>query len=134
VRVKLYSCHTWHQEELVREFFLPSAKDKFEVVIKKMEDTTNSKQIFFGTSNFKTIVLKKVEFILDVIRQERGRVFVYSDVDVQFFSPAEKALTQSLANQDIVMQQDSDKKCFVPGFSPAGQTPVPSGYGKVFTN
>ena len=52
-------------------------------------------------------VVRKVETILRAIRENWGRVFIWSDVDVQFFGPIGAWAEAATRELDIVFQVDA---------------------------
>jgi hypothetical protein len=52
---------------------------------------------------------KKLEIILEIINARIDDIFIFSDVDVQFFGPLTDLVTHHIYNNDIVTQKDPSK-------------------------
>lgn len=61
-------------------------------------------------------VLFKAEIIINTIKKNWRDVFVYSDVDVQFFRPTKTILLNAIQNYDIVCQKDDPYGSLCAGF------------------
>jgi hypothetical protein len=61
-------------------------------------------------------IMFKSEIILESIKKYWGEVFLYSDVDVQFFRPAKEILLKAIENHDIACQADDPYGLLCSGF------------------
>jgi len=85
---------------------LPSLTGEFDLIIKK----ANSEGGFYQTAKFSDTVVEKANIIIDAIQENWGEVFVYSDVDIQFFKkPVKSILLEQINGYDIACQ------CDIPG-------------------
>ena len=112
-KMKLLYVHTPSHEKLVKEYFLPSLQPEYEL-IQYSKNQFGSGQ-FMG-EDWSRAVLFKCECIIDAIRQNIGDVFVYSDVDLQYFGPTKKHLLKAIENCDIACQLDDPSGNFCTGF------------------
>lgn len=96
-------CSEGHRP-LLDEWFLPTLQDDYGVVI---HDCRASHGGAYMEDAWTEVVKFKSEKIIEAIRRNWGRVFVYSDVDVQFFAPTWPAIEVAIADKDIVCQLDS---------------------------
>ena len=58
----------------------------------------------------------KVDLLVDAIRDNWGTIFVYSDIDVQFFQPFENKVPQLIGENHLVVQRDSPQGHLCAGF------------------
>ena len=103
--MKLYTFYTPSHETLYRKWFLPTLQDDFEVRAVRYEQVDGGEQ--YGTSAFNTTMLHKVDLILEAIRENWGKIFVYADVDIQFFAPIEEDVIKLMEGYDMVIQKNS---------------------------
>jgi hypothetical protein len=104
--MKLYSFYTESHNVLLNEWFLPSLKDNYELVLKKYPQVGDPKQKY-GTVEFNRSMLYKVDLIIEAIKENWGSIFIYSDVDVQFFQPTESIILKEIKGKDMVIQRDT---------------------------
>jgi len=102
-RVKLYTCYTDSHEVLFKEWFLPSIQDDYDIVVKKFEQTCQSAK--FLEKGWKDTTLKKVDLIIQAVKETMGAVFIWSDPDIQFFTKTKDILLRALEGHDIVCQR-----------------------------
>jgi len=102
--VSLYVMVTPSHEKFFREWFLPSLKDNYKLVVKRREQgKCNGVQMSPGWTK---TVLKKVDIILEAIEENWGKPFVFSDVDIQFFRPTWPTLAALLKDNDMLFQSE----------------------------
>lgn len=104
--MKLYALYTPSHEALAKEWFLPSLRDDYELHVARQPQTGASDDHRYGTRAFNRATLAKVELIIQAIDDNRDDVFVFSDVDIQFFRPARESLEASIRGRDIAFQQN----------------------------
>jgi len=94
-RIPLYCVRTATHEPLYREWFAPSLEriGGFELRPAYCDTTPGGR---YREPSWSRAILAKSEVILGAIRDCPDRPFVYSDVDVQFFRPAARALLSAL--------------------------------------
>ncbi len=91
-KIKLYSFYTPSHEILLKKYFLPSIKDDYNVIIKKISEQSCSTATFYS-QNWYLAVANKADLIIDAIKENWGDFFIYSDVDIQFFKPTKPYIT-----------------------------------------
>ncbi|MDZ7842072.1 MAG: putative nucleotide-diphospho-sugar transferase [Gammaproteobacteria bacterium] len=61
-------------------------------------------------------VIFKCDRIVDAIRENRGEIIVYSDVDIQFFGPVKESILKAMKNREVACQLDSPAGILCTGF------------------
>jgi len=107
-RLKLYSLCTPSHEILKDNYFLPSIKDDFEIIIKHFDQKCKSAK--FMSSGWNSIMINKVDVILAAIKENWNKIFIYSDVDIQFFKSFKNKISDLIQDKDIVIQK-ADPSC-----------------------
>jgi hypothetical protein len=96
------------------DWFLPTLVDDFEVHIEEVDAPSAPHE--YGTQFFRELLLKKVECMLRAIELNRGQIFLFSDIDIQFFAKIEDPLLRALQGYDIAFQQDDPEGMICTGF------------------
>jgi len=102
--MKLYAVCTEGNKKLLNEWFLPSMMDRFDVNVIELKGTDDGD---YMSNNYVKILAKKHDIVIDAIKENWGNVFIFSDVDIQFFKPVEKDLLTAIDGHDIVCMRDS---------------------------
>lgn len=114
---KLLVFHTPSHDNMFNKYFKTSfdkyLKDEFELVVARGEQICESAT--FKNSKWSESVAEKVKFVYEFIKNDKSDFFVFSDVDVEFFSPIKKHLVEELGDMDIAFQNDS-KNVLCSGF------------------
>jgi len=113
-KIKLYAIYTPSHEILKNNYFLPSIQDDFELIIEECEQTCPSAT--FLSTGWTDTTIKKIDLILRAIEENWGNIFIFSDVDIQFFGPIEKIITHLMKNNDLVIQKNSPDGVLCTGF------------------
>ena len=103
-KMKLYSFYTPTHKILKDEHFLPTLQDDYEVIIEFYDEKAGCPSGEYGTLGFNQTVLKKADLMIRAIRENWGKVFVYADVDIQFFSSVEQLILKAVENHDMAFQ------------------------------
>ncbi len=111
--MKLIGIYTKSHQVLKDEWFLPTLKDDYHV---QLHASKLSGQGRYMEDDWVKGVILKSDIIIEAIRENWGDVIVYSDMDVQFFSPTKKLILSSIKNQDIVCQKDTPTGALCTGF------------------
>jgi hypothetical protein len=114
-KIKLYAFYTPSHTVFVDKWFLPSIKDDYEMIISFFEEQECSTAQFMN-EGWKKTTLKKVDMIINAIQENWGKMFVYSDVDIQFFRPTQETILNLIQDNDIVIQRDNPKGQACTGF------------------
>jgi hypothetical protein len=111
--MKLICTYSPSHEGLLYEWFLPSLQDDYEVQSHRSDIRGQGD---FLSRDWTEGVLFKANMIVEAIRQNWDDIFVYSDVDVQFFGKTRPAILQALGDRDIVCQLDAPCGTLCTGF------------------
>ena len=116
IATRMYLFFTPSHEQLFTEFFLPSLQDDYELVINRYEQISES--AMYMQEGWNQTVIKKIEMIINACKKNNGEIFLYSDVDIQFFKPTREVVFNIMANPniDIVIQQDHPSGTACTGF------------------
>jgi hypothetical protein len=112
---KLYCIYTPQFQTLYEEYFLPSLKDDFEVVVRKypQECPTGT----FQSPGWDRTMLRKLELLHEAILEHwDNQVFFYSDIDIIFLKPILEIALAHLGEKDFVIQQGWPRKRLCAGF------------------
>lgn len=110
---RLYTLATPSHQVLHDEWFRPSLQDDYAVEMRSMAQVGASKDHVCGTQAFNQTMVAKVRLMLDAIRENWGGVFVYSDVDIQFFGKTEPLIDEAMKDLDVVAQRDAHARMSV---------------------
>lgn len=102
--MKLFTLYTPSHEILYRDWFLPSIKDDFEIEA-KLVDQLGSTADYLGPGWTK-VTIQKIELVLRAIEENSGEIFVFADVDIQFFRPVISKLLDVLGDFDMAFQKN----------------------------
>ena len=103
-KMKLYFFHTPSHEQLKDDWFLRSLKDDFELC--PGSHAQIGPEGTYLEPGWPETMGKKIAYIVQMIRENLGKVVIFSDVDVQFFSPVREILLREIQNKDIVLIRD----------------------------
>ena len=108
--MKIYTFYTESHSDLFDNYFLPSVPKNLEVVAKKFPQECSG---VFMDSGWMLTMGKKLEYIIESIRECWGGVFIHSDCDVQFFGSFERDILEQLGGKDIAGQRElrADEMC-----------------------
>ena len=111
--MKLYGIATPSHSVLKDKWFLKTLKDDYEVVIVPFDLVRGGN---FKDANFLRAVRAKVDLILRAIQENWNQIFIFSDVDIQFFKPTKRIVLDLMDGKDMVIQRDSPKGMMCTGF------------------
>ena len=111
--MKLISMYTESHRVFKDKWFLPSLKDDYDVDMNFCDEHQGGA---YMEESWCRAVIFKVETIIQAIRKNWGEIFVYSDVDIQFFQPTQALLLEALHGYDIVCQRDDPYGYLCSGF------------------
>ncbi len=111
--MKLVGMYTESHRVFKDNWFLPSLKDDYDVDLAFCEQEQGGA---YMEASWCQAIIFKVKTILRAIEQNRGDVFVYSDVDIQFFQPTQKVLLEQMGEFDIICQRDDPYGYLCAGF------------------
>ncbi len=113
-KIRLYAIYTPSHAILKDNYFLPSIQDDFELIVEAVEQTSPSAT--FMSQGWTKTTIKKVELIIRAIKENWGSVFIFSDVDIQFFAPIQDILLFLIKDNDIIMQKNNPEGVLCTGF------------------
>lgn len=101
--MKIYTYYTESHKPFFDNYFSKSVTD-LEIVSFEgdQECITGS----YYQEGWKQTTMKKVDVFIKACEENQGQVFVYSDVDIQFFGPVKEILLDELGEFDIAIQND----------------------------
>ena len=110
--MKIYSCYSRSHKILWDNFFLPSLPKDVKLVSEYHPQICESAWLY--SENWVEAVRKKILFIMNAIEQNMGKIFVFSDCDVQFFGSISEQMKKELSDFDLAFQ--SVKGAYCTGF------------------
>lgn len=113
-KMRMYALYTPSHEILKDKFFLPSIQDDFEIVLEFAEQTSSA--ACFMSAGWTDTTLRKVELIIRAVEENWGDIFIFSDVDIQFFAPIQDIILELMEGKDIIMQRNNPEGVLCTGF------------------
>lgn len=101
-------------ETLYQDYFLPSLKDDFEIVLKKPPQECPTG--WFRSTGWENTMLRKLELLQEAIKENWNQIFFYSDIDIIFLKPILEESLICLGSHDFVVQQGWPRKKLCAGF------------------
>jgi hypothetical protein len=98
-KIKLYSVYTEEVINLKRNFE-NTFQDDWEVMLDNWGKFGEEGD--YATSSFKSFTRKKIQFIVDKIKQNWDDIIIWSDIDIQFFGQCTSLIMGVLADKDIL--------------------------------
>lgn len=116
--ISMYTFYTPSHKVFVEEWFIPTLEEindeGITLVIKEYPQECASGKVF--SSGWQDTMLRKVDIIRKAIKDNWGKVIIYSDIDVQFIRPFSKIALKALGDKDIVFQRDTPSGTVCAGF------------------
>lgn len=101
--MKIYTYYTSSHKPFFDNYFSKTVQDlEIVSVYGDQECPTGS----YYKDGWKDTTMKKVDVFIKACSENLGDVFVYSDVDIQFFGPLKQVLLDELGDFDIAIQND----------------------------
>jgi len=60
--------------------------------------------------------IRKVDLIIRAIKENWGSIFIFSDVDIQFFCPIQKRIFELMEGKDMIIQKNAPNGVLCSGF------------------
>ena len=111
--MKLLTVYTQSHRQMLEEWFLPTLQDDYELS-SFFCDVEGGGQ--YLQEDWSRAVLFKSRKIIETIKENMGRVFVYADVDIEFFGPTKPEILNAIEQKDIVCQLDNPYGDLCTGF------------------
>jgi hypothetical protein len=102
--VPLYTLYTPSHQVLFDRYFLPTLPDDVELRAEFFDNPGNG---YIHDISYWRGIVRKVEIILDAIENNWGSVFIWCDVDAQFFGSFAEWVVRTIRRHDIVFQIDA---------------------------
>ena len=112
-KIKIYCYHTSSYEILTKKFLIPSITE-YRPVFKVEQD--EGRISFFKDKKWPDVTVKKTEFIIQAVKENMGKIFIFTDPDVQFLNNTKEAVLTALNGKDIVFQKDDPGGTACTGF------------------
>ncbi|MFH1876127.1 MAG: putative nucleotide-diphospho-sugar transferase [Candidatus Omnitrophota bacterium] len=112
--MKLYCYYTSAYEVLLQEWFLPSLKDDYTVILKR--DDYGESCVMYKDKGWHHITREKTNFIISAIKDTWGDIFVFTDPDTQFFKETKQIVLRLSKHNDLVFQRDNPQGVLCSGF------------------
>lgn len=115
-KLNLYTFYSKSHAVLKDDWFAPSIQrinDNLNVTIRFIDQLGNGN---YGTKEFNRTMLDKIDLIDDAIKENWGGIFVYADIDIQFFRPFSNIIREMLKKYDMVIAKDSPQGTCCAGF------------------
>ena len=113
--MKIYTIHSESHNELYKNFFIPSLPKDLELcshLIPQECETANFKE-----HGWKRTCYRKTEIFLKACDENTNDIFVFSDVDIQFFDTnIVSILLDELSDYDLACQYDTGYLPYCSGF------------------
>jgi hypothetical protein len=103
--MKLYTVYSHSHKYLHDNYFIKTLPDEFELISTEIPQECESGE--FYKEGWDKTCYRKVELFLKACEENMGGVFVYSDVDIQFFGKIKDVLIKELRFFDIACQHDT---------------------------
>ncbi len=114
-KIKLYAIYTPSHEILKDQFFLPSIQDDFDIVLESYDQICPNAA--FMSEGWTDTTIRKVDLIIRAIHENwNDKIFIFSDVDIQFFLPIQDIIMMLMEGKDIIMQKNNPEGVLCTGF------------------
>jgi len=121
--MNIYSCYTPSHKKMYWKYFQNSVCFDVSVVSYLLPEIGNGN---YKNEHWIEATKHKIVSILEIIDLQIDDIFIFSDVDVQFFGPITDFITDSIVDYDIVAQNDPSLKydqMYCTGFMAIRNTP-----------
>jgi hypothetical protein len=112
--IKLYSLYTPSHTAFAENWFIPTLTDNCELIIRHYPQECAQAQ--WMRPGWTDTTRHKIELILDAIEENWGTVFIYADIDIQFFAPFVDKVLQKIEGLDFVFQRHNPDGIVCSGF------------------
>lgn len=114
-KINLYSFYTPSHKVFKDEWFVPTLQDdKLNVTIMEFPQECPSGKVW--EAGWQKAMLRKVDMIIDAIKTNWDKVFIYADIDIQFFKPIGSRILEIIGDKDLVIQRDTPSGTVCAGF------------------
>ncbi len=116
-QMNLYAMYTPSHEILVRDWFLPSLTaldDDIEIILTSLQQECPTAS--FKEDGWVKTTRNKADIVLKAIEENWGKIFIFSDVDIQFFAPFREEILNLIKEKDMVIQRNHPNGTLCSGF------------------
>ncbi len=106
-KIKMYAIYTPTHQTFVENWFLPSIKDDYEVILEKHDQLSSTGA--FAKEGWRETMLFKIDVVIRGIRENWNKIFIHSDVDIQFFKPTKEIIVALMHDKDMAIQLNNPK-------------------------
>ncbi len=103
--MRFYSFYSNSHRVLKEEWFEPTFRDRGELIIRHVDQLCASGS--FRAPGWNGTMREKLALLIQAARENRGEIFVYADIDIQWFEPIEARITELMTGKDMVFQRDT---------------------------
>lgn len=107
-KINLYTFYSDSHKDLKDKYFLPSIKDDYNIVARKYFQISQTG--IYGSDGFNRAMIDKLDLLIEAVKNNLGKVFLYADVDIQFFGKTKDVILKYIEGKDIVFQMDYPAK------------------------
>jgi hypothetical protein len=101
--MKIYTYYTKSHEIFFENYFKKTIQGlEIDATFGEQECQTGS----YYQEGWKNTTMKKVDVFIKAVKENMNDVFIFSDVDIQFFGPIKEVLLEELGDADIAIQND----------------------------
>jgi len=101
--MKVYTYYTDSHKNFYDDYFSKTLEG-FEIVAFQGEQECKTGSYY--QDGWKNTTMKKVDIFVKACEENQNEIFLYSDVDIQFFGPIKQTLLEELGDNDIAFQND----------------------------
>lgn len=113
--INLYTFYTPSHKIFKDEWFLPTLQDEGIIVnIKEYPQECPTGKVW--EAGWQKVMLRKVDMIIEAIKINWEKVFIYADIDIQFFGPISKCIMDLIGDKDLIIQRDTPSGTLCAGF------------------
>ena len=112
--MKLYTYYTPSHQILKDEWFVPTLQDDYELCLQKYTQDCPSGN--YKEEGWRKAMLRKSDLIIQAIKDNWNEIFVYSDIDIQFFRSMKTEVAKLMQGKDLLFQRDSPGGSLCAGF------------------
>lgn len=105
--MNIYCCYTPSHKPIYWRYFQKSVCFDNSLVAKQLPEFGSGK---YKNQMWQEATRQKTEMIIEIIDYGLDDIFIFSDVDIQFFGPITDLVTKAIIGHDIVLQQDPSAK------------------------
>lgn len=103
-KIKLYGFYT-DVHKVLKDNFLKTLQDDWDINITHLDIGGNGN---FRSKEFLKVLDLKIRTCLAAIKENRGNIIIWSDMDIQFFGKCDELIKKEIENKDILFIQQGD--------------------------